>query len=172
MSYDYARIKLKIGENEIEISGQRKDMDSLSALAMKMLEEASHASSNMANKQQIIQKGPVVNANNGTYEVESEKNIYKINQMPQVSLESNAPLSANILKLFSAEWGRKPRRLAEVKEILDNYGLVYPKQTVAVTLLRLAKEGKIRRFKSERGEYVYVSSATISVNQLIKQGEV
>jgi len=171
MSYDYAMIKLKIGENEIEISGQRKDMDSLGALAMKMLEETFQLSSNVVDKQQTIQKVSPVNTNIGTYETETEKNIYKIDQMPQVSLEPNAPLSANILKLFSAEWGRKPRRLAEVKEILDNFGLVYPKQTVAVTLLRLAKEGKIRRFKSERGEYVYVSSATISVNQLIKQGE-
>lgn len=39
----------------------------------------------------------------------------------------------------------------------------YPKQSVAVALLRLAKTTKIRRFKAEDGEYVYTtSSVTVS----------
>ncbi|MDG6928104.1 MAG: hypothetical protein JRN10_00940 [Nitrososphaerota archaeon] len=170
MSYDYARIKLKIGVNEIELSGQKADMEFLSALAMKMFDEASSAPNSAQNEQRASQAE--LNAADKGYPAESGKVPDRIEQLPQVSLEPNGSLPINILRLFSAEWGKKPRRLAEVKEILDNYGMVYPKQTVAVTLLRLAKEGKIRRFKSERGEYVYVSSATVTVSQLIKQGEI
>ena len=46
----------------------------------------------------------------------------------------------------------------EVREALQSYGLNYPKQSVAVALLRLAKGSKIRRFKGEGGEYVYTVS--------------
>ncbi|MGC9189137.1 MAG: hypothetical protein ACP5GG_00190, partial [Conexivisphaera sp.] len=52
-------------------------------------------------------------------------------------------------------WGRRPRRLSEVMDALSSFGLIYPKSSVAVALLRLAKEGEIRRFK-EGGEYVYI----------------
>ena len=48
--------------------------------------------------------------------------------------------------------------MAEVKEVLDSYGLTYPKQSIAVTLMRLAQSGKLRRFKNEQNEYVYTSS--------------
>ncbi|HYR04747.1 MAG TPA: hypothetical protein VEO75_05095, partial [Nitrososphaerales archaeon] len=41
---------------------------------------------------------------------------------------------------------------------LQSYGLNYPKQSVAVALLRLAKGSKIRRFKGEGGEFVYTVS--------------
>ena len=38
---------------------------------------------------------------------------------------------------------------------------MYPKQTVAVTLLRMAKSGRLRRFKSNTGEYVYTASTSL-----------
>jgi hypothetical protein len=46
----------------------------------------------------------------------------------------------------------------EVREALQSYGLNYPKQSVAVALLRLAKGSKIRRFKGDAGEYLYTAS--------------
>jgi hypothetical protein len=63
-----------------------------------------------------------------------------------------------ISKFFADPWGRSPRKLMEVREALQSYGLNYPKQSVAVALLRLAKSSKIRRFKGEGGEYVYTAS--------------
>ncbi|MDG6898845.1 MAG: hypothetical protein JRN24_03800, partial [Nitrososphaerota archaeon] len=56
-------------------------------------------------------------------------------------------------------WGRERRKLSDVREALQSYGLNYPKQSVAVALLRLAKTTKIRRFKAEDGEYVYTANA-------------
>lgn len=172
MSYDYARIKLKIGVNEIEVSGQKQDIQFLSELAMKMLDQASNSVNNAQNELQLIKKESLADTVNRSYFTENESTANKIEQLPQVSLEPSGSLPINILRLFSVDWGKKPRRLSEVKEILDSFGMVYPKQTVAVTLLRLAKEGKIRRFKSERGEYVYVSSPLVNTDQLNKQGEI
>jgi len=58
-------------------------------------------------------------------------------------------------------WGREKRKLSDVREALQSYGLNYPKQSVAVALLRLAKTSKLRRFKAEDGEYVYTSGINV-----------
>ena len=77
---------------------------------------------------------------------------------PTVTIEKGDSLSDVISKFFADPWGRSPRKLMEVREALQSYGLNYPKQSVAVALLRLAKSSKIRRFKGEGGEYVYTAS--------------
>jgi hypothetical protein len=78
--------------------------------------------------------------------------------IPIVTIEKGDSLSEVISKFFSDSWGRSPKKLMEVREALQSYGLNYPKQSVAVALLRLAKGSKIRRFKGEGGEYVYTAS--------------
>jgi hypothetical protein len=78
--------------------------------------------------------------------------------IPLVTVEKGDSLSDVISKFFADSWGRSPRKLMDVREALQSYGLNYPKQSVAVALLRLAKGSKIRRFKGEGGEYVYTAS--------------
>jgi hypothetical protein len=78
--------------------------------------------------------------------------------VPLVTIEKGDSLSEVISKFFSDSWGRSPKKLMEVREALQSYGLNYPKQSVAVALLRLAKGSKIRRFKGESGEYVYTAT--------------
>ncbi|MFP3133403.1 MAG: hypothetical protein RXR19_04825 [Nitrososphaeria archaeon] len=157
MSTNYSKVRLKIGVNEIEIYGVKDDMEYLGQLALKIYDTVSKSTSSLQSKITVIEK-----------EDEKEKQAENIIQLPDIQLDSNSSLPANIIKLFISEWGKKPRRLSEVKEVLDSFGLVYPKQTVAVSLLRLAKEGKIRRFKNERGEYVYISVPSKIVQE---QGE-
>ncbi|HVC27616.1 MAG TPA: hypothetical protein VND40_05595 [Nitrososphaerales archaeon] len=77
--------------------------------------------------------------------------------IPTVSIEKGDSLSDVISKFFADPWGRNPRKLMEVRDALQSYGLNYPKQSVAVALLRLAKSSRIRRFKGEGGEYVYTA---------------
>jgi hypothetical protein len=78
--------------------------------------------------------------------------------LPAVRLDKGDSLSDVIGKFFGDAWGRDRRKLSDVREALQSYGLNYPKQSVAVALLRLAKTTKIRRFKADDGEYVYTSS--------------
>ena len=82
-------------------------------------------------------------------------------EFPVVSLEKGDSLADVIGKFFSGPWGRDRRKLSDVREALQSYGLNYPKQSVAVALLRLAKTTKLRRFKAEDGEYVYTSATTL-----------
>ena len=80
-------------------------------------------------------------------------------QLPAIALEKGDSLADIIGKFFADPWGRDRRKLADVRNALQSYGMNYPKQSVAVALLRLAKATKIRRFKAEDGEFVYTASA-------------
>ncbi|HKT21351.1 MAG TPA: hypothetical protein VJR06_01830 [Nitrososphaerales archaeon] len=86
-------------------------------------------------------------------------------QFPVVALEKGDSLADVIGKFFAGPWGRQKRKLSDVREALQSYGLNYPKQSVAVALLRLAKTTKLRRFKAEDGEYVYTSAMTLAAPQ-------
>jgi hypothetical protein len=79
--------------------------------------------------------------------------------LPAVTIERGDSLSDVLSKFFHSDWGNTPRTLTNVREALQLFGLNYPKQSVAVALLRLAKGSKIRRFKGEGGEYVYAKSS-------------
>ncbi|MDV3293718.1 MAG: hypothetical protein LYZ70_05555 [Nitrososphaerales archaeon] len=80
-------------------------------------------------------------------------------QLPSIALEKSDSLADIIGKFFADPWGRESRKLSDVREALQSYGLNYPKQSVAVALLRLAKTTKLRRFKAEDGEFVYTTSS-------------
>jgi len=82
-------------------------------------------------------------------------------ELPVVMLEKGDSLADVIGKFFAGPWGRDRRKLSDVREALQSYGLNYPKQSVAVALLRLAKTTKLRRFKAEDGEYVYTSASNV-----------
>ncbi len=86
---------------------------------------------------------------------------------PMIAVEKGDSLSDIISKFFADQWGRAPKKLSDVREALQAYGLNYPKQSVAVALLRLAKNSKIRRFKSEGGEYVYTASTLSMPSQVL-----
>ena len=91
-------------------------------------------------------------------EKQSDNLESKSSQYPKIIIEKNDSLSVIILKMFEDEWGKNPRKLNQVKEALEARGLIYPRQSVAVSLLRLAQSGKLRRFKGKNGEFVYVSA--------------
>ncbi|HUK75159.1 MAG TPA: hypothetical protein VLU99_05145, partial [Nitrososphaerales archaeon] len=82
----------------------------------------------------------------------------QVPSMPAVTIEKGDSLSDVISKFFSDPWGGSPKKLMDVREALESYGLNYPKQSVAVALLRLAKGSRIRRFKGEGGEFVYTAA--------------
>jgi len=90
--------------------------------------------------------------------------------LPTVIIEKSDSLSEVIGKFFGDPWGRDSRKLSDVREALQSYGLNYPKQSVAVALLRLAKTSKIRRFKAPDGEFVYTASNAF-ISQVQQEAE-
>ena len=101
--------------------------------------------------------------------VESIPGEASASSIPAISVEKSDSLADVIGKFFSVPWGRERRKLLDVREALQSYGLNYPKQSVAVALLRLAKSSKIRRFKAEDGEYVYTATSPIPPTELVQR---
>jgi hypothetical protein len=144
------RIKVKSGEFEVELQGEvetiSKAMDTLREIVSWIPQPTTAPSQ---SKPAEATPPPQL-----TQPVATESSQPAL---PNIKIEKDDSLADIILKMFSDPWGRKPRRLSEVREALASYGLIHPKQSVAVALLRLSQAGKLRRFK-EGGEYVYTAS--------------
>jgi hypothetical protein len=150
MSSDVVRVRVKVGANEIEIEGPKDsikdlielipDIEGKLAPALALLPQAPPAQPPVA---------PV-------YAPQAP-----LQELPELKVEKGESLPSIMTKLFGASWGRTPRRLLDVKGALESYGLVYPRQSVAVALLRLAQEGKLRRFKGADGDFLYTSSTSL-----------
>jgi len=141
------RIRIKLGQAEAEVEADQEHM-----------REAIELVPELAAKLPRQEKGGIPERNEPSLEARAEPSSQSPSDFPIVTLEKGDSLADVIGKFFSAPWGREKRKLSDVREALQSYGLNYPKQSVAVALLRLAKTTKLRRFKAEDGEYVYTTA--------------
>ncbi len=150
------KIRVKSGESEAEIEAALSDVREAIALIPEVLAKLPQPRTERA----APARAPLETAMLQATEAVATGPAASVapSSMPAVTIEKGDSLSDVISKFFSDPWGRSPRRLMEVREALQSYGLNYPKQSVAVALLRLAKGSRIRRFKGETGEYVYTAS--------------
>ena len=138
------RIKLRLSNTEIELECSLTDMDKVFSQIPKLIQILKKSSLDTSNENNKI------NVNSSTLDVPPNINIHKSDSLTDV-----------LIKIFQSSWSNNPKKLNEIRETLNSYGLIYPKQTVAVTLLRMAKSGKLRRFKSNAGDYVYTASNSL-----------
>ena len=140
------KVRVRIGQAEAEVEADPEHIaeaiDLVPLLASKLSAGASREAS---------EASPAVRTGELSSQPQQE-------QIPIVSIEKGDSLADVISKFFGGPWGRERRKLSDVRVALQSYGLNYPKQSVAVALLRLAKGSKIRRFKADDGEFVYTSS--------------
>lgn len=164
MSESTVKIRVRLGVNEAEIEAP------ISAVkeAIHLIPELVQNLPKSTGIQPLQTKPEVIN------EVPCKEEILtdvKPKILPEIKVEKDDSLPDVITKCFKDEWGRYPRKLSDVRNVLESYGLIYPKQSVAVALLRLAKEGKLRRFKDEDGEFVYTSSTSLTISNLSLSSE-
>lgn len=145
------KIRVKLGQAEAEVDADpdhlREAIDLVPELASKL-------------PKQGRESGEIVREPAAEPSIEMTER-QAASQFPTVALEKGDSLADVIGKFFSGPWGRDRRKLSDVREALQSYGLNYPKQSVAVALLRLAKTTRLRRFKAEDGEYVYTAAMTL-----------
>ncbi len=156
MPEDSVKIRVKSGESEAEIEASLSRIREAIELIPEVLAKLPGASAerNLPSGRlsiEAVAPHPHETAATGVPTSGAPSSI------PTVVIEKGDSLSDVICKFFSDSWGTNPKKLMEVREALQSYGLNYPKQSVAVALLRLAKGSKIRRFKGEGGEYVYTA---------------
>ncbi len=151
------RIKVKSGESEAEVEASlpaiREAIELIPAILAKLPRTSAEAAPPI-----IEQTSEVATHHPGEPTSVTTHAGVTPPSVPTVTVEKGDSLSDVITKFFADAWGRSPKKLMEVREALQSYGLNYPKQSVAVALLRLAKGSRIRRFKGEGGEYVYTAS--------------
>lgn len=157
MSSDRIRIRVRSGQNEAEIESGLDHIKEAIALipeiAAKFPESRTEVRHLMTPNEPTSAQPPA--------------EAHGASQLPSITVEKGDSLSDIISKFFTDQWGKVPRKLSDVREALQSYGLNYPKQSVAVALLRLAKSSRIRRFKSEGGEYVYTASTSMMPSQVL-----
>lgn len=164
MSDNVVRIRIRLGVNEAEIEAP------ISAVkeAIHLIPELAQHLPKSTTVQPLPTKPEIIT------EIPPKEGILteaKPKILPEIKVEKGDSLPDVITKFFRDEWGRYPRKLSDVRDVLESYGLIYPKQSVAVALLRLAKEGKLRRFKDEGGEFVYTSSTSLTISSLSPTSE-
>jgi hypothetical protein len=156
------KIRIRLGQSEVEVEADPEH-----------LREAIDLVPELASRLPAQSQDPVKDRNERPLEALSETADRSLSSnLPVVMLEKGDSLADVIGKFFSGPWGRERRKLSDVREALQSYGLNYPKQSVAVALLRLAKTSKLRRFKAEDGEYVYTSALTMASTPKAAESEV
>ena len=147
MTSSITRIKLKISNTEVDIECDIDNLPDIISQIPNIIQSISNISGpNSAEENIRIFDHSVEN---------------QLSTLPEITINKSDSLTDVLLKLFTSNWSNNPKKLNEIREILQLYGLMYPKQTVAVTLLRMAKSGRLRRFKSNNGEYVYTASNSL-----------
>jgi hypothetical protein len=124
--------RVKIGKQEIEISGNREEV-------MKTLEELPKLVENVLKAFEQTK-----NSEEASQSVSSD--------VPSISASS---CSEAVLQLLSSGWGRQPRTLTELVEALKANAVYYPSTTLSGVLAWLVRKNKIKRWKTDKG-YVYV----------------
>ncbi|HEY4699655.1 MAG TPA: hypothetical protein VIH27_04715 [Nitrososphaerales archaeon] len=161
MSEGSLRLKIKFGLNEVEIEGSIQDITK----AVEIIQDIIKVIPNI-----ILEKNHSLLHNSESDHLDnyiSTADTIKSKELittPEMQIDKNDSLSDIIIKLFTNSWGRNPRKLNEIRETLQSFGQIFPKQSVAVALLRLAQSGRLRRFKGDNGEYVYTASTSLAFN--------
>lgn len=131
-------IKIRFGDNEIEVSGSKEDVVEALNNVSNIMEKLTHA------------------FNSPPLQPTAEPGITREASIPSISVEPDTPCPEAILKILSTEWGQeRPRKLRELLEALKVNAVHYPVGTVKGRLTDLTKKGVLRRVKEGR-EYGYI----------------
>lgn len=134
------RVKIRIGQREIEIEASSGDLDSSLSLLDKVLSKLGPPEREV--RLEAIPSAAVPLSASG---VES----------PPPLTESKLPDA--LMQLLGSAWGSSPRTLREIAEALELNAKHYALPTIATALVRLTRSGRVRRLK--KGDvYSYVSA--------------
>ncbi|MBH59545.1 MAG: hypothetical protein CMO19_03895 [Thaumarchaeota archaeon] len=147
MTTSLTKIKLKISNTEVDIECDINNLPDVISQIPNIMKSISNISETDVSDENV-------HISDNSDEIQSSI-------PPDIIINKSDSLTDVLLKLFLSNWSNEPKKLNEIREVLQLYGLMYPKQTVAVTLLRMAKSGRLRRFKSNTGEYVYTASNSL-----------
>ena len=139
--------RVKIKQNEVEISGTKKEVLTTIEALPQLLEQVSKALHPVEAKIAAAENKPVVVRLAPPAGVSPK-------MFPSIKKAKNC--SGAVVQLLETEWGTwKPRTTPEIIEALKANALHYPRSTLSGVLSWLVKKGKVKRWKTDAG-YVYI----------------
>ena len=140
-------LRVKMNQNEVEISGTQKEVLKTVKDLPKLIENVSKAFTQIDSEVVSIEKSPVTVRLTSPAAVPSK-------MYPSIKKAKNC--SQAVLKLLETEWGAwRPRTLSEIVQALKANAIHYPSTTLSGVLSWLVKRGNVRRWKTDAG-YVYI----------------
>ncbi len=137
-------IRLRIGNNEIELSGSHEDVMNTFQNIGELVSRTSDAFGQAPYQPPAQHNEPV------------QKNADE--SFPSISIDPATPCPDAIVQILSTDWGkREPRTLGELLAAMKVNAIHYPEGTVKGRLTDLTKRGVLRRISSPKGyEYILV----------------
>lgn len=136
-----SRVVIRIGDVQIELEGKHSNVKSLMGKSLFKF---------IRSLQEVI--GELPSTISETPEVAEETAKEFPPQLGKVATMSEA-----LSMLFKKDWGKKPRTLEEIMNVLEVNGLYYKKSAVATQLVHMMRKRELRRF-GKKGSYKYVAA--------------
>ena len=139
-------IRVKIGQNEVEISGTQKAVIDTIKDIPTLVENITKAFINKCDRETTEENTPI--------KAQIIPSSVPSKMYPSIKKAKNC--SQAVLKLLETEWGVwRPRTLSELVDALKANATHYPPTTLSGVLSWLVKKGKVKRWKTDAG-YVYI----------------
>jgi hypothetical protein len=134
------RLKVRIGDMEVELGGEREEvLETLEDLDL-IIDKVSKA----------FNADPAA-ARRSPRRVKEESQVEKLPTINRTSQCSEA-----VESLLTAEWGKTPRAIGELREAMEANAIFFPKTTLSGVLVWMVKKGTLRRWKDKKRGYLYV----------------
>ena len=139
MSEKTLSIRIKIGNNEIEVTGSPEEISKTLDDLPKIVEKVSLAfPTSLPSVITPIQKQESVTPTRDLY--------------PTIGAQIGISCPEAIIMVLSSPWGRqKPRNLGEIIDAMKVNALHFPTGTIKGRLTDLTKKGTLRRIRGEKG---------------------
>ena len=137
-------IRLRIGNNEIELSGSHEDVMNTFQNIGELVSRTSDAFGQTPYQPPAQHNEPVHKNSDESF--------------PSISIDPATPCPDAIVQILSTDWGKKePRTLGELLAAMKVNAIHYPEGTVKGRLTDLTKRGVLRRISSPKGyEYILI----------------
>lgn len=134
------RLKVRIGDVEVEIGGEREEvLETLEDLDLIVDKVAKAFDAELPSGKQTQKK---------------EKKESQLKKFPNIDRTSQC--SEAVESLLATEWGKTPRAIGELREGMEANAIFFPKTTLSGVLVWMVKKGTLRRWKDKKRGYLYV----------------
>ena len=135
------RLKVRIGDMEIELGGDKDDvlstLDELSSIVGKV----THA---FEVKRLVFPEAP------------EQREVEAALMLDYPKINRTSKCGDAVVALLTTDWGNSPRTISELREAMEANAIFFPKTTLSGVLVWLVKKGRIRRWKDKKRGYLYV----------------